>query len=143
MAVDVDQDYLWRTRVKMPERARIFDRSYCEDVLVGRRHPEILAAWKAPRIRRQEGLGRATLTEEAGTSENRSRLLREAPPTDPLISEISEARRGTTSRTPLGERRNRLRMRGNRSPTPEVCVLLTSMEATTRIRDLVAKEHRE
>jgi PPK2 family polyphosphate:nucleotide phosphotransferase len=49
-SIDLDHDYLWRTHVKMPERGRIgiFNRSYYEDVLVVRVHPEILAAQKVP-----------------------------------------------------------------------------------------------
>ena len=49
-SIDLDHDYLWRTHMKMPERGRIgiFNRSYYEDVLVVRVHPEILAAQKLP-----------------------------------------------------------------------------------------------
>jgi PPK2 family polyphosphate:nucleotide phosphotransferase len=49
-SIDLDHDYLWRTHVKVPERGRIgiFNRSYYEDVLVVRVHPEILAAQKVP-----------------------------------------------------------------------------------------------
>ncbi len=49
-STDLDHDYLWRTHVKMPERGRIgiFNRSYYEDVLVVRVHPEILVSQKLP-----------------------------------------------------------------------------------------------
>jgi PPK2 family polyphosphate:nucleotide phosphotransferase len=47
---ELDHDYLWRTNVRMPERGRIgiFNRSYYEEVLVVRVHPEILKAQKIP-----------------------------------------------------------------------------------------------
>ena len=47
---ELDHDYLWRTVKALPERGRIgiFNRSYYEEVLVVRVHPEILAAQKLP-----------------------------------------------------------------------------------------------
>jgi len=47
---DLDHDYLWRCMRRVPERGRIgiFNRSYYEEVLVVRVHPEILAAQKIP-----------------------------------------------------------------------------------------------
>ncbi len=50
-AEDLDHDYLWRTARCLPERGRIgiFNRSYYEEVLVVRVHPEILAKQKLPR----------------------------------------------------------------------------------------------
>lgn len=50
-ATDLDHDFLWRTYCKMPERGRIgiFNRSYYEEVLIVRVHPEILAAEQLPR----------------------------------------------------------------------------------------------
>ncbi len=49
-AEDLDHDYLWRTARCLPERGRIgiFNRSYYEEVLVVRVHPEILAKQKLP-----------------------------------------------------------------------------------------------
>ena len=43
-AEELDHDFLWRTTCRMPERGRIgvFNRSYYEEVLVVRVHPEIL-----------------------------------------------------------------------------------------------------
>ena len=48
---ELDHDYLWRTHTRVPERGRIgiFNRSYYEDVLVVRVHPEILDGQKIPR----------------------------------------------------------------------------------------------
>lgn len=50
-AEDLDHDFLWRTNCCLPERGRIgiFNRSYYEEVLVVRVHPELLAAQKLPR----------------------------------------------------------------------------------------------
>ncbi len=47
---DLDHDYLWRCMRRTPERGRIgiFNRSYYEEVLVVRVHPEILASQKIP-----------------------------------------------------------------------------------------------
>ena len=50
-AEELDHDFLWRTLRRLPERGRIgiFNRSYYEEVLVVRVHPEILANQKLPR----------------------------------------------------------------------------------------------
>ncbi|MFK8026873.1 MAG: PPK2 family polyphosphate kinase [Gammaproteobacteria bacterium] len=47
---ELDHDYLWRTTKSLPERGRIgiFNRSYYEEVLVVRVHPEILNFQKLP-----------------------------------------------------------------------------------------------
>jgi len=49
-AEELDHDYLWRCVVRLPERGRIgiFNRSYYEDVLIVRVHPEILEAQQLP-----------------------------------------------------------------------------------------------
>ncbi len=49
-AEELDHDFLWRTTRALPERGRIgiFNRSYYEEVLIVRVHPEILAAQKLP-----------------------------------------------------------------------------------------------
>ena len=48
---ELDHDYLWRTARKMPERGRIgiFNRSYYEDVLIARVHPDVLARQRLPK----------------------------------------------------------------------------------------------
>ncbi len=48
---ELDHDFLWRTTLKLPERGRIgvFNRSYYEEVLVARVHPELLKAQRLPR----------------------------------------------------------------------------------------------
>lgn len=47
---DLDHDYLWRCMKALPERGRIgiFNRSYYEEVLVVKVHPEFLAGQKVP-----------------------------------------------------------------------------------------------
>ncbi len=49
-AEDLDHDFLWRTTLCLPERGRIgiFNRSYYEEVLIVRVHPEILKAQRIP-----------------------------------------------------------------------------------------------
>jgi PPK2 family polyphosphate:nucleotide phosphotransferase len=50
-AEEFDHDFLWRTTTRLPARGRIgiFNRSYYEDVLVVRVHPELLERQKIPR----------------------------------------------------------------------------------------------
>ncbi len=47
---DLDHDYLWRCMKQLPERGRIgiFNRSYYEETLVVRVHPDFLAGQKLP-----------------------------------------------------------------------------------------------
>jgi len=49
-AMELDHDFLWRTNKAMPERGRIgiFNRSYYEEVLIVRVHPEILHGQNLP-----------------------------------------------------------------------------------------------
>ena len=50
-AQELEHDFLWRTTQCLPERGRIgiFNRSYYEEVLIVRVHPEILAAQSLPK----------------------------------------------------------------------------------------------
>jgi PPK2 family polyphosphate:nucleotide phosphotransferase len=50
-AEELDHDFLWRAALRLPRRGHmgIFNRSYYEDVLVVRVHPELLARQKLPR----------------------------------------------------------------------------------------------
>lgn len=50
---ELDHDYIWRTYKCLPERGRfgIFNRSYYEEVLVVKVHPEYLLAQNLPHIR--------------------------------------------------------------------------------------------
>jgi PPK2 family polyphosphate:nucleotide phosphotransferase len=47
---ELDHDYLWRTHKALPERGRIgiFNRSYYEETLIVRVHPELLTAQRLP-----------------------------------------------------------------------------------------------
>src|SRR4030081_267627 len=49
-SLELNHDFLWRSMVALPERGRIgiFNRSYYEECLVTRVHPEILAKEKTP-----------------------------------------------------------------------------------------------
>ena len=49
-AQELDHDFMWRAKIALPERGRIgnFNRSYYEECLVVRVHPEILAKEKLP-----------------------------------------------------------------------------------------------
>ncbi len=49
---EVDHDFLWRTTKRLPERGRIgiFNRSYYEEVLVVRVHPEYLEGERLPEM---------------------------------------------------------------------------------------------
>jgi PPK2 family polyphosphate:nucleotide phosphotransferase len=54
--VELRHDFLWRTTRELPERGRIgiFNRSYYEEVLIARVHPEILRAEDMPPKRMNE-----------------------------------------------------------------------------------------
>lgn len=49
-SLELDHDFLWRCSTRLPERGRIgiFNRSYYEDVLVVKVHPELLKNQKLP-----------------------------------------------------------------------------------------------
>jgi PPK2 family polyphosphate:nucleotide phosphotransferase len=55
-AEELKHDFLWRTTRRLPERGRIgiFNRSYYEEVLVVRVHPEVLQKQELPREPRDE-----------------------------------------------------------------------------------------
>ena len=56
-AEELDHDFLWRTTRCLPERGRIgiFNRSYYEEVLIARVHPNILAAENLPKEALDDG----------------------------------------------------------------------------------------
>jgi PPK2 family polyphosphate:nucleotide phosphotransferase len=58
---ELDHTYLWRCQKRTPERGRIgiFNRSYYEDVLVVRVHPELLEKQKLPEGKRGKSFWRA------------------------------------------------------------------------------------
>jgi PPK2 family polyphosphate:nucleotide phosphotransferase len=55
-AEELKHDFLWRTTCRLPERGRIgiFNRSYYEEVLVTRVHPEILNTQTLPKSSRED-----------------------------------------------------------------------------------------
>jgi PPK2 family polyphosphate:nucleotide phosphotransferase len=57
-AEELDHDYLWRSAKSLPERGRIgiFNRSYYEEVLVVRVHPEIFHAQQLPTEAKTENI---------------------------------------------------------------------------------------
>lgn len=54
---ELNHDFLWRTARRLPERGRIgiFNRSYYEEVLITRVHPELLEAQHIPDLHVDEG----------------------------------------------------------------------------------------
>lgn len=60
---ELDHDFLWRTSLCLPQRGRIgvFNRSYYEEVLVVRVHPEILQTQKLPELPSRQKLWRERL----------------------------------------------------------------------------------
>src|SRR6202049_2432226 len=60
-ATELEHDFLWRTSRDLPERGRIgiFNRSYYEEVLIVRVHPEILAAQHIPGAKSTQKLWQA------------------------------------------------------------------------------------
>ncbi len=55
-AEELKHDFLWRTTCRLPERGRIgiFNRSYYEEVLVAKVHPEILSTQNLPKQERND-----------------------------------------------------------------------------------------
>jgi PPK2 family polyphosphate:nucleotide phosphotransferase len=55
---ELDHDYLWRSAKRLPQRGRIgiFNRSYYEEVLVVRVHPDLLARQHLPKLGKKESL---------------------------------------------------------------------------------------
>jgi PPK2 family polyphosphate:nucleotide phosphotransferase len=55
-AIELQHDFLWRTTRDLPERGRIgiFNRSYYEEVLIARVHPEILRSEAIPDVPRHD-----------------------------------------------------------------------------------------
>lgn len=62
-AEELDHDFLWRTARCLPERGRIgvFNRSYYEEVLVVRVHPNYLAGQNLPKVPKLEQLGKSAM----------------------------------------------------------------------------------
>jgi PPK2 family polyphosphate:nucleotide phosphotransferase len=72
-AEELDHDFLWRCAKALPERGRIgiFNRSYYEEVLVVRVHPEILAAQHLPEdVKHDKGIWKKRFTHIRNFEEN-------------------------------------------------------------------------
>jgi PPK2 family polyphosphate:nucleotide phosphotransferase len=65
---ELDHDFLWRCQKRLPERGRIgiFNRSYYEEVLVVRVHPELLGRQKLPPGLVTRGIWKERLDDIAG-----------------------------------------------------------------------------
>ncbi|MDB5485632.1 MAG: hypothetical protein JWR29_1536, partial [Tardiphaga sp.] len=59
-STELDHDFMWRSTVHLPQRGRIgiFNRSYYEECLVVRVHPELLAKQKLPETLVTDGIWR-------------------------------------------------------------------------------------
>jgi PPK2 family polyphosphate:nucleotide phosphotransferase len=82
-SLELDHDFLWRTSLHLPERGRIgiFNRSYYEEVLVVRVHPEYLAAQRLPDADPKsadfwKGRLRSILDHEAHLHRNGTRIVK-------------------------------------------------------------------
>ncbi len=82
-AEELEHDFLWRTTCRLPERGRIgiFNRSYYEEVLVVRVHPEILRAQGlAEELRDEKTIWderfRSIVDLEAHLHRNRTRIIK-------------------------------------------------------------------
>ncbi len=60
---ELDHDFLWRCAKRLPERGRIgiFNRSYYEEVLIVKVHPELLAAQRIPDVKADKAFWKAPL----------------------------------------------------------------------------------
>jgi PPK2 family polyphosphate:nucleotide phosphotransferase len=67
-AEELDHDFLWRHAVRLPSRGRvgIFNRSYYEEVLVVRVHPELLERQKLPDSLSRTGIWRGRFANICG-----------------------------------------------------------------------------
>jgi PPK2 family polyphosphate:nucleotide phosphotransferase len=82
-ATELDHDFLWRSTRDLPERGRIgiFNRSYYEEVLIVRVHPEILQGQRLPEHLLDEksiwrGRYRSILDLEAHLHRNGTRIIK-------------------------------------------------------------------
>ena len=81
-AEERDHDYLWRSMKALPERGRIgiHNRSYYEEVLVARVHPEILASQQLPADCKSNGVWKSRFAQinnfERYLHDNGTRILK-------------------------------------------------------------------
>ena len=80
--LELDHDFLWRSARRLPQRGQIgiFNRSYYEEVLVVRVHPELLQSQKLPSMASPEKLWqdrfRSILDHEAHLARNGTAILK-------------------------------------------------------------------
>ena len=110
---ELDHNFLWRYMKALPERGRIgiFNRSYYEDVLVVRVHPQILDARKLPTGNAGEGSGRSgttTSTASSGISyRNGTLVLKFFLHVSKERAEAAASSSGSTTRRRTGSSRRR------------------------------------
>jgi PPK2 family polyphosphate:nucleotide phosphotransferase len=81
-AAELKHDFLWRTTRDLPERGRIgiFNRSYYEEVLIARVHPEILRGEGLPNTKADESIWRdryrSILDLERHLDQNGTRIIK-------------------------------------------------------------------
>jgi PPK2 family polyphosphate:nucleotide phosphotransferase len=80
-AEELKHDFLWRTTLPLPERGRIaiFNRSYYEEVLVVRVHPELLDAQRLPPAEPQsvwQGRYQSIVDSESHLHRNGTRIVK-------------------------------------------------------------------
>ena len=95
-ADELQHDFLWRTTRDLPERGRIgiFNRSYYEEVLIARVHPEILRSEGIPDAHKddEEGLARSiSLDHESGATSPRERNAHHQVLPPPLQGRAAQA----------------------------------------------------
>ena len=80
-AEELNHDFLWRTTRRLPERGRIgiFNRSYYEEVLIVRVHPELLDAQRLPVAERHsvwQGRYQSIVESESHLHRNGTRIVK-------------------------------------------------------------------
>ena len=102
-AAELEHDFLWRTTRDLPERGKIgiFNRSYYEEVLIARVHPEILRKRSDPgrAARRQEALAQpVSLDRGFGEAPSRQRNPHHQVLPSPLEGRTAKALSGAHRR---------------------------------------------
>ena len=113
-AEELDHDFLWRTTRCLPERGRIgiFNRSYYEEMLVVRVHPEILEKQRLPkRVVTKRDLEGAVRGRRRVRAVPRAQRLRDREVLPPRVEE------GAEGALPRAARRSRRRTGSSRWPT--------------------------
>jgi polyphosphate kinase 2 (PPK2 family) len=110
---DLDHDYLWRCIKALPERGRIgiFNRSYYEETLVVRVHPELLSGQKLPQECVTKDIWEERFQDIGSFERYLARMARSSASFSPRVEEGAAEALPRTARQPgqeleiLGERR--------------------------------------